>query len=379
VSTVHVRGWILGAALSLAPIAVSTPARAQAPVTAADRARARANFQEGVVAYQRGDFNVALAAFQTAYRIAPHPSVRINIANCYAQLHQPVEALTFFEAFLHESPTTPPEQFEAISHQIEQLRSQIAEVRVRIEPSTVHDPIVSVDGQATSIQNVVRMTPGHHVVETSAEGFPARRTEVEATAGMRSDVVVNMNPPPPVVATNVAPATTTATAAASPAPEASASPSPAPVVVATAPASPPPASSSPTSTSQRDIDIPRDENHGWPRTILLAGAGATALALIGWVTFGSLALVENGTFNDALSQFQNTSDPGTMQTQMQRGLDAASSARTFAAVSDVLLGTTIVFAGVTAFIFTRTDLHPHAAVAPVVGTNMTGLSVGGSF
>src|SRR6478609_6664356 len=77
------KAWIVASSLCVPFVAQSPAAFAQHAPDGATRARARQNFQTGVAAYQRGDFSVALEAFLTAYRLAPHPTVRVNIANCY--------------------------------------------------------------------------------------------------------------------------------------------------------------------------------------------------------------------------------------------------------------------------------------------------------
>ena len=57
------------------------------------RSRAREQFQRGVAAFEAGRYEEALAAFQEAFRLKPHPSVRLNMAACYEKLDRPREAL----------------------------------------------------------------------------------------------------------------------------------------------------------------------------------------------------------------------------------------------------------------------------------------------
>jgi tetratricopeptide (TPR) repeat protein len=91
-------------ALVISSLAVS-PSRGAAQD---DTARARTEFQRGVELFQGSDYQRALDAFQEAYRLAPHASVRLNIANCYEQLGRPVEALFHFEhSTISRRPITP--------------------------------------------------------------------------------------------------------------------------------------------------------------------------------------------------------------------------------------------------------------------------------
>ena len=76
-----------------------------------NKAKARALFGEGVAAFDRGDFENALESFTQAYRLAPHPAVRVNMANCYEQLGRYAEATFNYQRFLEESEgNVSPEQ-----------------------------------------------------------------------------------------------------------------------------------------------------------------------------------------------------------------------------------------------------------------------------
>ena len=165
--------------LSAAAIAViPCVAAAQTPPSAAARQEAGRHFRAGVQSYERGDYAAALAEFQRAYRIAPHHSVRVNIANCFLHLGRPIDALNHFESFIAEATSAggiPPQQRREVESQISELRGQIAEVSVRIDPSSVRDPIITVDGQTANASGVVRMMSGRHVIEVTADGFASGR------------------------------------------------------------------------------------------------------------------------------------------------------------------------------------------------------------
>lgn len=350
----------------------------------------------GVASFNHGDFSAALESFSAAYRLAPHPSVRVNIANCYMQLHRPVDALTYFEAFLAESPTAPAAQRDDVRRQIEELRGQIAEVHVGLSPDGVRDAIVSVDGSATAIQNVVRMMPGRHVVEASAEGFVAERTEVQATAGMRRELVIRLRTPAEAAAANTAVATnttgrTTATAAGrTTATTTTTTASHEPVAgwgttATTATTTTATASAAPTTTGTAPIEDPvhvTPPDRG-PRTLspifFYAGVGLTGAALITWAACGIAAVANNGVYEDARTQIQAGND---IPNQTDRGTAAMNATRTLAPVSDAMLVATLAFAGTTAFLFTRTRFEsraPAVVVAPMGGHGMGGFVIGGRF
>ena len=95
--------WLV---LVFASLCLTSPTHAQD----GDRATARASFQNGVERFEAGDFEAALESFQSAYRLAPHYSVRVNMANCYERLARPIEALFNYERFISEAGENASEE-----------------------------------------------------------------------------------------------------------------------------------------------------------------------------------------------------------------------------------------------------------------------------
>jgi hypothetical protein len=312
--------------------------------------------------------------------------VRVNIANYHLQLHQPVEALAHFEQFLIEAPTAPPAQRSEIERQIRELRGQVAEVRVEIGPTGVRDPIVSIDGRATAIGNVVRMTPGRHVIEVSADGYVAARTEVDVAAGARRDVRVALRPvrPAPAVAAAATPSTTASAPPVVartevPAP-AAATPEPAPPTQPTtraAATSTPPVGSVAATTTPVETPVDEREARGLPPGFFYAGVGVTAAGAVAWGVFGLLALGANGTYEDAASRIQR--GEGNYDDQYDRGYIAAVDARNYALASDIALGLTGAAAVTTFVLFLNTRWNRPVTATPVVSAHGAGLAIGGTF
>src|SRR5262245_18965143 len=101
------------AALLLAGLlALPCTSRLAAQPSDADTTRAKHLFESGVAEYDAGHYANALNRFQEAYRIKPHPLVRVNIANCYQRLDRPVEAIEHFEGFLGMTQGTQAQREE---------------------------------------------------------------------------------------------------------------------------------------------------------------------------------------------------------------------------------------------------------------------------
>lgn len=372
--------------------------------------QARTHFRAGVDAFTRGEYSVALSEFQSAYRIAPHHAVRVNIANCYMHLGRPIDALNHFESFLSEAAAAgpiQPRQRQEVDSQIAELRHQVGEVQVRIEPSTVRDPIVIVDGQTADARGMVRMMPGRHTVEVTADGFAPGRQDVTVTAGEQSTVAILLRPPAAATPT-IAPTTntTTTTAAANTANSATntvATTTRQNTTTTTTSVEVPPNTTTSTGTNTTAqntttgtgtsgagepigsglVVTPPPSRRGPPRALLYASAAATGAFALGWGISGGLAISANGEFNRYANQVQTSGQLNA--TDMQAATGAASRARTFALVSDVMLGLTIAGAAATVVLFVVTprgaaaETPPQVAFAPMVAPNVVGLSVGGNL
>lgn len=368
--------------LAMVTIVAAVSVQAQPTPNASARALAREAFRAGVAAYTQGQYARALEHFQRAYQLAPHPSVRVNIANCYLQLHQPVEALTHFEHFLLEARQLDPSQRTEIERQIAELRRQIAEVRVRIRPEGVHDPIVSVDGRTIPRSEVVRITPGRHTIEVSADGYNTERIEIVATAGMQREVSLQLRAAHTIASDSVPSAPPSLGGVQREHPQASTNTTPEPPsepIPSRTSSITSPASFASTTPNETDLaastsSVPR---RGLPPVLFYTSAVATGVGAVTWGLFGALALSENSTFEDAARRIQR--GEGDYTSEYNRGRAAASNARTFALVSDGALVFTVAAAATTAILFVHTRFEPPVAASATVDAHGATLSLGGRF
>jgi hypothetical protein len=117
--------------------------------------------------------------------------------------------------------------------------------------------------------------------------------------------------------------------------------------------------------------------------VIVTGA-VTAAALVGTILFGALALSANGSFENAVTRANDGSLSAADRAQARLdGEGAANDARTFALVTDVMLITTAVGAGVTTALFIiaqgESDQDDTVALVPVVAPGTAGLLASGRF
>jgi hypothetical protein len=348
--------------LAFASIVLVLPSLARPSIasaqTEAERAQARAAFQRGVEAYAAERFQEALASFQEAYRIAPHPSVRVNMANCYERLERPLEALDHFERFLAEAENASPEQQREVRTAVRRLRQQVGEVFVRVQP----------EGATVRVGNVMRTAPvlepielarGTHRVEVSFAGHRTETRDVEVRGGDRVELTVTLVPAAPEVVT--------------PPPE---------VLDADV--------SNGTEADANDDEVTEDafdDDAGGGRRLHFdaptIAAGAATVVLLGTtIGLGVAALGAESDFDDAVERSMSAPTAAERNEARADGRDADRRASRLSIATDVFAVTTVLAAGATVFFLLwdrGEDTAQTTQVAPIAGPNAGGVLVRRSF
>lgn len=166
---------------------------------AQDVESARAAFARGVTSYEAEDYETALGAFQEAYRAAPHPTVRVNIANCYEQLERPVPALENYERFLAEADSVSPAQRTAVEAAIERLRPQVGYIRFEVEPEGASILIDGYQRVQGPLREPVGVIAGYHSIEITMDGHQPRTLALEVGGTVTERVSVLLEPIPAAV------------------------------------------------------------------------------------------------------------------------------------------------------------------------------------
>ncbi len=137
----------------------------------------------------------ALAEFEKAYELAPHPLVLFNIAGAHRQLQHYREALNTYSRFLLEGDgSVKPELLRRGKADMDELLSLVARVSVESEPSGA---ILVVDGEEVGelpLTERLVLPPGTHVFEaTLGDDAPVMRT-LTLTAGDEIELMLAMKP-----------------------------------------------------------------------------------------------------------------------------------------------------------------------------------------
>lgn len=338
------------------------PALAQDDAT---KARAKEAFQAGVAAHEAARYQEALAHFEEAQRLKPHPLVQVNIANCHDKLDHPVEAIFHYERFL-DSGQAKPEQRKEVADALKRLRGMVGRLLLSVTPDGASVVIDGGPARRAPIEEPIPLKAGAHRIEVRRDGYDPAAREFDVKGGGVLEIAVQLEASkaaPPVAPPVPRPAPAATTAPSEPPPEAAPPPAPAP-----APARPPAAAEAPADAS----------GDGLSTRVWVAGGVTAALAVAATVT-GLLALDAEADF-EAQRNIRFSMDPdlpaGDRVAAYYAALDAADRADALAITTDVLIGLAVVGAGVTTvFVLLDGDDTESASLRPVVAPGTAGLVV----
>lgn len=188
---------------SAASDAHAAPAKSRKPDPKAAKARnpqqkeADQHFKRGVALFNEAKYTEALAEFQRAYEIAPHPLVLYNIAACHRQLSHYADAVNFYRRFLNEGKgVVAATRLTAAQSELDATLLLIARVTVTVSPA-LDGTTVLLDGAPldTSTMPLI-LPPGEHKLTARVTGRPDAERTVRVASGDEVAVELVLTEPP---------------------------------------------------------------------------------------------------------------------------------------------------------------------------------------
>lgn len=164
------------AVLALALLAPATALHAEpdprpaGPPKPPEQKEADRHFKSGVALFKQAKYVDALAEFERAYAIAPHPLVLYNIAGCHRELSHYADAVSYYSRFLADGPGKVPDpRLSAAQAELDALLALVGRVTVTITPAD--DATLVVDGAALDQPAMpLILAPGEHRLVARAAG-----------------------------------------------------------------------------------------------------------------------------------------------------------------------------------------------------------------
>lgn len=175
----------------LAALTLHTVALAQDDAT---KAEAREQFNRGISQYEASQYEEALESFQEAYRLSPHPMVRVNMANCYDRLGKPVEALFHFERFMSETEgdRSRAAQRSEVQSAIRRLKGSLGQLQLRVIPDGSMVRVDETDERRSPIVEAIQLAAGDHVIVVTRPGFARTERRVQIRGGQTETLDITL-------------------------------------------------------------------------------------------------------------------------------------------------------------------------------------------
>lgn len=171
----------------------AAPARAQAEAVSAEL------FERGLASMQSGDFEHGCAALKESFRLDPRPGTLFTLAECEKGWGKLARAMAHYEDYLARYARMPEaqratqrERFDVATASLDQLKSEVPRVLVRVEGSLPPGAAVTCDDLplgSASIGVALPLDPGPHVVRLTGAGAPQEK-RVDLERGAMKEIVL---------------------------------------------------------------------------------------------------------------------------------------------------------------------------------------------
>ncbi|MDB4967762.1 MAG: hypothetical protein JWN44_3451 [Myxococcales bacterium] len=145
---------------------------------------AKAHYDKAQDLYGTGAYDEAIAEYQEAYRLKPHPNVLYNIAQAYERLLDYAQSVIWFERYLAEAPADAPER-TIVGNRLKILRTLPARISVTTIPEHVRAAIVDSDGKRheADTPTLFKVPAGRYTIDLAQPGWEGESHEVGVEIG----------------------------------------------------------------------------------------------------------------------------------------------------------------------------------------------------
>jgi hypothetical protein len=192
------RAWTVWMVLAVAAPAVAAPKKNEPTAQQKDADR---HFKAGVALYKEAKYAEALAEFERAYEIAPHPLVLYNIATCHRELSRYGEAVRYYRRFLDEGKgKVPQKRLDEAKTELDAVLARLARVTIKVEGG--EGAKVILDGKELGTMPIdapLIVPPGEHKLVVRAEGKQDAERSVRVASGDEVEVTLKLVDAPSIV------------------------------------------------------------------------------------------------------------------------------------------------------------------------------------
>lgn len=146
------------------------------------KARAAQAFKEGQALFAHGEYLEAAAAFERAYRLAPHPAALANIGFCYDEVGDYPRAVSAFRKYMKQPNPQAPQDTVKISTYLDNMKSKVGDLAIRCSLASC-EVIVDNMPRGVTPTNLVLLAGEHSVDVVAVDGGPRRHYNITVPQG----------------------------------------------------------------------------------------------------------------------------------------------------------------------------------------------------
>lgn len=160
-----------------------------------DVKKAKELFQSGQKLYKQARYAEAIAKFEEAYLVRPHPVIYFNIGKCQEQLGETAKALRAYRDYLRLAPDAKDKETvsDAIANLERRLREKgMQQLMVFADPPNAR---IAVDGKELgSSPASVELVAGNHVLTVTADGYEKVERSFVMQTTRATEMTISLRP-----------------------------------------------------------------------------------------------------------------------------------------------------------------------------------------
>ncbi len=186
--------------MCIVTLAVTPTSHAQpTPVKPSAKAEANRHFKNGVALYAEAKFKEALAEFERAHSLSPHPLVLYNLGITHRALSRYALAIEFLNKFLKKGPgVVKPESLAKGKTELAEIEKLVVRITIQTQPAGALVTSGTRTIGTTPLSASVVFAPGEHQLRATLAGHRPAVRNVRVAAGDVIKVVMPLTKIPVV-------------------------------------------------------------------------------------------------------------------------------------------------------------------------------------
>lgn len=181
------------------PWALPAP-KAEAQPSTCSRDDAKSRYLKGVELFEEGDYQAALIEFKRSYECVPNFNVLYNIGQVYFQLQDYANALKTLQQYLDDGGKRIPQSRRTeVERDVEKLRARVATVTIKVSQQGADVLVDDVKIGTSPLPGPVTVSAGKRKFDAVKQGFRTTPKTEEIAGQETREIVLDMQPSTTIV------------------------------------------------------------------------------------------------------------------------------------------------------------------------------------